>query len=131
MKFVVRSRLWTVGISLLACGSSVVAATFTVSNKNDSGSGSLRQAILDANAAAGVDTINFQIAGFPPYTISPATALPPITETVVVDATTQSGFSGQPIVELNGSNAGANSVLRLLAGGCTFRGLVINRFGLH
>ena len=38
----------------------VHAATFTVTNTNDSGSGTLRQAILDANANAGVaDTINF------------------------------------------------------------------------
>ena len=36
------------------------AATLTVTNTNDSGSGTLRQAILDANANAGVaDTINF------------------------------------------------------------------------
>jgi hypothetical protein len=36
-----------------------VLATFSVTNTNDSGAGSLRQAILDANAAAGADTIEF------------------------------------------------------------------------
>ena len=36
-----------------------VAANFTVSNINDSGDGSLRKAILDANAMAGDDTITF------------------------------------------------------------------------
>ena len=35
------------------------AATFTVTNNGDSGSGSLRQAVLDANSAAGADTIEF------------------------------------------------------------------------
>src|SRR5215471_6308886 len=35
--------------------------TFVVTNTNDSGAGSLRQAILDANANAGADTINFNI----------------------------------------------------------------------
>ena len=39
------------------------AATFTVTNLNDSGAGSLRQAILDANAAAGADTITFSVNG--------------------------------------------------------------------
>ena len=34
-------------------------ATFTVNNNNDSGLGSLRQAIIDANAATGLDTIEF------------------------------------------------------------------------
>ena len=34
-------------------------ATFTVTNNNDSGLGSLRQAIADANAAIGLDTIEF------------------------------------------------------------------------
>src|SRR5688572_23214049 len=37
------------------------AATFTVTNTNDSGAGSLRQAILDANANPGQDMISFNI----------------------------------------------------------------------
>ena len=37
----------------------LLAATFTVSNNNDAGAGSLRQAILDANLAAGDDTVLF------------------------------------------------------------------------
>ncbi|MBV9493405.1 MAG: right-handed parallel beta-helix repeat-containing protein [Acidobacteria bacterium] len=36
------------------------AATFTVTNLNDSGAGSLRDAIASANGAAGADTITFQ-----------------------------------------------------------------------
>ena len=40
---------------------SVRAATFTVTNVADSGAGSLRQAMIDANATAGIDTINFNI----------------------------------------------------------------------
>ncbi len=38
----------------------VEAASFTVINLNDDGAGSLRQAIVDANSAAGTDTIRFQ-----------------------------------------------------------------------
>jgi hypothetical protein len=36
-------------------------ATFTVTNTMDSGAGSLRQAMLDANAVAGADTIEFAV----------------------------------------------------------------------
>ena len=36
------------------------AATFTVTNLNSDGAGSLRQAVIDANAAGGADTIVFQ-----------------------------------------------------------------------
>lgn len=39
------------------------AATFTVANVNNSGAGSLRQAVLDANAAGGADEIVFDTAG--------------------------------------------------------------------
>ncbi len=43
----------------------------TVTNTNDSGPGSLRQAILDANANPGQDMIAFNIPGIGPFTISP------------------------------------------------------------
>jgi len=49
----------TLGIAALAAPSAD-AATFNVTNLNDSGAGSLRQATLDANAAAGADVITFQ-----------------------------------------------------------------------
>src|SRR5262249_6720847 len=41
-----------------------VPATFTVMNNMDSGAGSLRQAILDANAMSGTDSITFDPATF-------------------------------------------------------------------
>jgi hypothetical protein len=50
--------------ALAAAGAaSVHAATFTVTNLNNGGPGSLRQAVLDANAAPGADTINFSVSG--------------------------------------------------------------------
>jgi len=46
-------------LELLSLESRIVPATFTVINTGDAGVGSLRQAIIDANAAAGADTIVF------------------------------------------------------------------------
>jgi hypothetical protein len=57
---------------------------FTVTNTNDSGAGSLRQAITDANNMGG-GTINFNIPGSGVHTISPLTVLPTIAQTVTID----------------------------------------------
>jgi parallel beta-helix repeat protein len=103
--------------------------TLVVTNTNDSGSGSLRQAILDANATAGTQTIAFNIPGSGVITITPLSALPTITDPVIIDGTTQPGFAGTPIIELNGVNAGSlSSGLVITAGNSRVRGLVINRF---
>lgn len=69
------------------------AMTFTVTNASDSGAGSLRQAILDANANAGADMINFNISGAGVQTITLTSALPTIDETVTIDGYTQPGAS--------------------------------------
>ena len=104
------------------------AATLIVSNTSASGPGSFQQAIIDANATNGLDTIVFQIPGAGVHTIAPTNALPPITDSVVIDGTTQPGFAGTPLIELNGSSAGNNDGLRLQVGSSTIRGLAINRF---
>ncbi len=52
---------------------------YTIINTNNSGTGSLRQAITDANNHSGADTIRFNIAGTGVHTITPTTALPKIT----------------------------------------------------
>src|SRR5262249_14978172 len=101
----------------------------SVTNTNDAGAGSLRQAILDANARPGPDTIQFNISGAGVHTISPLSALPSITEAVSIDGATQPGLAGTPLIEIDGSGAGAGaSGLTITAGGSTIRGLVINRF---
>ena len=111
------------------------AATFTVNSTNDFDDGvcnaahcSLREAIFAANAAAGTDTIRFAI-GAGQRTIQPGSALPTLTDPVIIDGTTQPGFSGTPIIEIDGSSAGSGANgLRISGGGSTVTGLVINRF---
>ena len=104
--------------------------TFPVTTTANSGAGSLRQAILDANTAPGNDLITFAIPGAGPHTIAPLSALPAITSPVTIDGTTQAGFDGVPIIELDGTNAGGGaSGLFITAGNSIVRGLVVNRFG--
>jgi len=99
-----------------------------VTNTSASGPGSLQQAML--NVTSGLDTIIFQIPGTNVHTIAPTSALPTIAVPVVIDGTTQPGFAGTPLIEINGTSAGASSHgFRLSAGNSTIRGLAINRFG--
>ncbi len=104
------------------------AAVFIVSNNNDSGAGSLRQAIEDANLAPDHDTISFNIPGATPVTISPGSALPALTSPVLIDGTTQPGYAGEPVVGLVGTSASTASGLVLQGGNSEVRGLFINRF---
>jgi hypothetical protein len=80
----------------------LLLTAFTVLNLNDQGSGSLRQAILNANSSHGADVINFGVAG----TITLASALPTLTGQVNIDGTTATGFAGMPVVEVNFNNFG-------------------------
>src|ERR1043166_1863553 len=77
-----------------------MAAQFTVVNSNDSGAGSLRQALHDANLAPGLDTITFAIPGPGVHTIAPQPALPNVVSPTVIDGTTQPGYAGHPLIEL-------------------------------
>ena len=128
-------------------------------NNNNTGQGSLRQFITNANAltgdaslvqsglVAGYDNAVFMIsngtsgaglrsannffAGVPSITsIVLTSALTTISTSMVIDAQQQPGWSGSPIVELNGTSAGALTPgLNITGGNCTIKGFVINRFG--
>ncbi|MFO0852207.1 MAG: hypothetical protein U0871_27135 [Gemmataceae bacterium] len=135
-----RTRPPGLAIEPLECRTVPTAMTYTVLNTLDSGSGSFRQAILDANANPGADAIVFTIPGGGVQTIQPLSQLPPITDPVVIDGYTQPGSmkntNGPGLgdnavlrIELDGSLAGAGSSgLVVTAGNSTVSGLVINRF---
>jgi uncharacterized repeat protein (TIGR01451 family) len=114
-------------------GTNVVNAnlTFVVTNTNDSGAGSLRQAILDANANVSMqDSIVFNIPGTGPHTIRPASALPTIADPVAIYGTSQPGYVDRPAIELDGTDAGplANGLF-FTAGSSLVQALAITRFG--
>ena len=110
----------------------VASNPLIVTNVNDNGIGSLRYAMNYANSTVGTDIITFSIPGYGPFTIQPHTALPTITDPVIIDGYSQPGASAtSPIllIEIDGTNAGAGSNgLTISGGSCTVKGLVINRF---
>ncbi len=121
---------------------SVAKAVFTVNSTDDTGDSNpgdgicddgtgnctLRAAIEEANANFGKDSIAFDIAGTAPYTFQPSGPLPEITDSVIIDGTTEPDFNSAPIIELDGSNAGDAHGLHINSGNCTIKSLVINRF---
>ncbi len=118
--------------------------TYTVTNTNDSGPGSLRQAILGANLASTSppDTINFDIPGTGPFTIAPLTPLPTLTHATIIDGYSQPGASPNTLtggdnavieIQISGGNVPGADGLDLAGGGSTVDGLSITGFtnGVH
>ena len=97
---------------------------------------SLRDAITVANSTNGIrEVIQFDISGAAPFTIVPGASnpLPSITDSVIIDGTSQPGFVGIPIIEIDGSSVGASLDptfigLNVTAGGSIIKGLVVNNF---
>ena len=135
----------------------IVLSNYEVLNTFNSGPGSLRQAIIDANGHAGKDRIVFNfLSGFQnryevPATqtldmrafgdtsvlfpqkvavIRPSTSLPIITDPVVIDAQTERAFTQQlvPSVEIRGDLTSTTSGLRIQADNSEIRGLIVNSF---
>ncbi|HWS70594.1 MAG TPA: VCBS repeat-containing protein [Thermoanaerobaculia bacterium] len=115
-------------LTLLFVTFTASASTITVDSLSDATGCSLRNAILAANTNAAVagctagtgpdDDINVTVSG----TYSPASALPSITEQVLIHATLGNFV-------LDGSSAGATTVGLTLLAPATIRGLVVQNFG--
>jgi hypothetical protein len=101
--------------------------TYTVTNTNDSGPGSLRQAMNDANDASGTpaDVIAFDISGSGPHVIQPQTALPTLSDPVKVDGTMEPDYSGTPVVVIDGGPANLSVGFQISGGFSEIRGLAI------
>jgi uncharacterized repeat protein (TIGR01451 family) len=103
-------------------------SSLTVQSNADSGNFTLRQAILDANSGACVVPCSIQFnlpAG--QHVISPTSPLPALTARMFLQANSQPGYAGVPIVELDGTNAGGIG-LQLTAANSQVRGFVIRNF---
>ncbi len=102
--------------------------TYVVINTNDSGPGSLRQALTDAALATGAKTIAFNITSSNSsgaYTISLSSALPGLTDNTTVDGYTQPGASRNTLT--NGNNAVIK--IRLMGTAAAGEGLTIGNPG--
>ena len=108
------------------------AADFTVTTMSDAGVGSLREAILSANAAAGTDNILFNLPGTGERLISLTSTLPAITETVSILGDSQPNTDGNSSIRISGlgvtMNAG-DSLLRIEAANCVVKKLSFSDFG--
>jgi len=132
-----RPRSGLAGV-VFAVAAAASGTTYTVTSTGDSGAGTLRQAILDANANPGADTIGFGIVGSGVHTIAPTSALPAITGPLTIDGYTQSGSSANTNptsdglntvlrIEIDGTGLGTAPGLDVRSDGVTIRGLAINR----
>lgn len=131
-----------VGLAASSGTSAAVGTTFTVDTTDGAYDGicgsahcSLSDAIWEANANAGKDTIAFNIPGTGPHVIVlpalgtplPARFIPSVSDAVVIDGTTEPGYAGTPLIEIDGN--GRFAVLAFSGdetSGSEVRGLAIN-----
>ena len=142
----VMSKIYTAAVCVCA-SATAFADTYVVTNTNDSGAGSLRAAINQANNHPNTfqsdpDVIAFNIEGSGVHRIAPLTELPSITDAVIIDGYTQPGTSVNTaahadnavlLIELNGEQCRGSEGLTLRAQ-TAVRGLVINgfrRYGIY
>jgi titin len=132
-------------LAALLPGQTARADTYEVTNTNDSGQGSLRWAIIEANNHPGADTIEFAIpastdsgcdAGSGVCTIQPATALPLLSDDITtIDGYSQDGASPATdttpaiiLIQIDGSSVANNNGFNIASSGNMIKGLAINRF---
>jgi hypothetical protein len=130
--------LFAVAVVMFVAGIAL-SDTYTVTHTDDSGEGSLRWAIKSANDNPGSDSIEFDIDATGPQIIQPLSALPEITDSVIIDGYTQGDASPATAatpanlqIVLDGSSLGSEHLGLLSldpgASDCEIRGLVISNY---
>ncbi|MEZ5464538.1 MAG: right-handed parallel beta-helix repeat-containing protein [Lysobacteraceae bacterium] len=124
----------------LAFSAAADAATFTVTSTANSGAGTLRQAIIDANVAPDADTINFNIAGAGVHDIALSSALPDIIHPLTINGYSQPGSAANSnpyssnaviLIDIHPATPFAFSGLQFLFNSTSSKvsGIALNRFG--
>jgi parallel beta-helix repeat protein len=90
-------------------GSVMIAGASTVLNTQDSGDGSLRAAII-ASAGTPDHIVTFNISGNGPFIIHLKTPLM-VSSTVIINARTQPGYNGSPLVQINGDGGASDGIV--------------------
>ncbi len=107
----------------------VIPYRLYVTNLADSGAGTLRQALLDANDSPDENLVLFNLADAAPFRIQLLSPLPEITSPIIIDGWSQGGSNLPPVVELDGSGASnVSDGLVIQAGKSTVRGLILHGF---
>ncbi len=133
MKFI--NLLFNLFIIIIFCVITInlEARTYIVTTASDSANASLtlRRAIELADSTTGIDTIKFNILPAGVHCIKLCSLLPKITHPVFIDGTSEPGYSGTPLIEIDGSALGksAGNGLLLECGSSIIKGLVI--YGFH
>jgi len=124
-----------VAVILFLAAPFAAGATHDVTSKADSGPGTIRQAILNANASGVSSTIVFHVSSGGAQTILLDSPLPPVTVPTLFDGTTQPGYVNTPLVHLDRNadpegSAVNEDLLVINAAGTTVRALAFTTEGI-
>jgi CSLREA domain-containing protein len=145
-KWILSGSFLMIAATFTACGGSPTiivygggppAVSFTVNTTDDNDDGacsgvhcSLREAINAANASPGFNGVYFNISGAGVHIIETAAGFPESTDPILIDATTQPGWTGTPLIELRSSVFQNGTALSVRGGGSTIEGFSIVNFNI-
>ncbi len=121
-----RSEAATFTVNTTADGVDLVLGDGICEATNGEGDCTLRAAIQNANDLAGTDTIEFNISGSGSHTITVTSDLPTITNDLTINGASQPGFSGSPLIAIDGSDTFGTGLL--MTSTTTVRSLNIRGF---